>query len=70
MQLQRLPWKMFLKLSHHKLSSASGGSDAEEVGLCETCRFLVLGHGLERRCQDLTGLSEMIMLKILKKEPV
>lgn len=69
-QLQMLLWKMFLTLNHHKLSSASGGSGAEEVGLCEIRKFLVLAHVHERRCQDLVGLSEMIMLKILKKEPV
>lgn len=65
-----LPWKIALKLNHYRLSSAGGGSSVDVLGLCDMCSFLVLGHIHKRRCHNLMGLSEMIMVKVLKKEPV
>lgn len=71
LQFQRsktLPWKIVLMLNHYRLSSAGGGSSVDVLGLCDMCSFLVLGHVHKRRCHNLMGLSEMIMLKVLKKE--
>lgn len=65
-----LPWKIFLTLNHYRLSSAGGGSSAEVLGLCPYVQLPSAGHVHKRWCHDLMGFSEMIMLEILKKEPV
>lgn len=59
-----LPWKIFPILNHYRLSLASEGSSAEELGLCGICSFLVLAHVHKKQCHDLMGLSETIMLKV------
>lgn len=42
--------------------------ETQVLGLWALCSFLMLGP--ETRCHGLTCLSEMIMLKVLEKEPV